>query len=201
MYACTHVHVCVCVCVCVSVCVCVCWFVCLFICVCQSVPVCMYVDASSFAFSLFSFNHMSFAQTHLIETTHCHLKPCMIIYARILTYMLFNVQDSSKRQSIHMNDTPRGSWASSIFDLKQSQADALLPNLFERTSSEEVDRNNDTQRQQNRQDSIFSLYPLSEEVCRTENYQLLFELCSPSEKVVEPSRDCLLVYSHFHAHF
>jgi hypothetical protein len=26
-----------------------------------------------------------------------------------------------------MNDTPRGSWASSIFDLKQSQADVLLP--------------------------------------------------------------------------
>ncbi|XP_076463063.1 dedicator of cytokinesis protein 7-like isoform X1 [Babylonia areolata] len=72
-------------------------------------------------------------------------------------------KDSSKRQSIHMNDTPRGSWASSIFDLKQSQADALLPNLFDRATYDEVDRNNDTQRQQNRQDSIFSLYPLSEE--------------------------------------
>ena len=63
-----------------------------------------------------------------------------------------------------MNDTPRGSWASSIFDLKQSQADALLPTLFERASYDEVDRNNEIQRQQNRQDSIFSLYPLSEEV-------------------------------------
>ena len=63
-----------------------------------------------------------------------------------------------------MNDTPRGSWASSIFDLKQSQADALLPKLFERASYDEVDRNNEIQRQQNRQDSIFSLYPLSEEV-------------------------------------
>lgn len=63
-----------------------------------------------------------------------------------------------------MNDTPRGSWASSIFDLKQSQADALLPKLLERVTYDEVDRNNEAQRQQNRQDSIFSLYPLAEEV-------------------------------------
>ncbi|XP_070194616.1 dedicator of cytokinesis protein 7-like isoform X3 [Littorina saxatilis] len=72
-------------------------------------------------------------------------------------------KNTTKRQSIHMNDTPRGSWASSIFDLKQSQADPMLPNLFERTSYDDVDRNNEAQRQQNRQDSIFSLYPLSEE--------------------------------------
>lgn len=72
-------------------------------------------------------------------------------------------KNKTKRQSIHMNDTPRGSWASSIFDLKQSQADALLPKLLERASYDEVDRSNETQRQQNRQDSIFSLYPLVEE--------------------------------------
>ncbi|PVD22808.1 hypothetical protein C0Q70_16064 [Pomacea canaliculata] len=72
-------------------------------------------------------------------------------------------KDNSKRHSIHMNDTPRGSWASSIFDLKQSQADALLPKLLERVTYDEVDRNNEAQRQQNRQDSIFSLYPLAEE--------------------------------------
>ncbi|XP_052775389.1 dedicator of cytokinesis protein 7-like isoform X2 [Mya arenaria] len=69
----------------------------------------------------------------------------------------------NKRQSIHMSETPRGSWASSIFDLKQSQADAQLPNLFDRVTHEEVDRNNEIQRQQNRQDTLFSLYPQQEE--------------------------------------
>ncbi|BFY99508.1 hypothetical protein BsWGS_02548 [Bradybaena similaris] len=68
-------------------------------------------------------------------------------------------KDTNKRQSIHMNDTPRGSWASSIFDLKQSQADTLLPNLFDRISYDDVDRNNDNLRQQSRYDNIFSLYP------------------------------------------
>jgi hypothetical protein len=63
-----------------------------------------------------------------------------------------------------MSETPRGSWASSIFDLKQSQADAQLPNLFDRVSQEEVDRNNEIQRQQHRQDTVFTLYPPQDEV-------------------------------------
>ena len=58
-----------------------------------------------------------------------------------------------------MNDTPRGSWASSIFDLKNSQADPLLPNLLERIPADETDSTNAAQRQQHRQDHIFSLYP------------------------------------------
>ncbi|XP_052102074.1 dedicator of cytokinesis protein 7-like [Mytilus californianus] len=70
---------------------------------------------------------------------------------------------SLKRQSIHMNDTPRGSWASSIFDLKQSQADVLLPNLFEQMSYEQVDKQNEDQRQQNRLDSLFSMYEIPDE--------------------------------------
>lgn len=69
-----------------------------------------------------------------------------------------------KRQSIHMNDTPRGSWASSIFDLKQSQADVLLPNLFEQMSYEQVDKQNGEQRQQHRLDSLFSMYETQDEV-------------------------------------
>ncbi|XP_052274365.1 dedicator of cytokinesis protein 7-like isoform X2 [Dreissena polymorpha] len=69
----------------------------------------------------------------------------------------------TKRQSIHMNETPRGSWASSIFDLKQSQADAQLPNLFDRATHEEIDRGNEIQRQQHRQDTLFSLYPPQDE--------------------------------------
>ncbi|XP_059178065.1 dedicator of cytokinesis protein 7-like isoform X2 [Physella acuta] len=72
-------------------------------------------------------------------------------------------EDTNKRQSIHMTETPRGSWASSIFDLKQSQADTLLPNLFDRITYDEVDRNNENIRQQNRYDNIFSLYPPQDE--------------------------------------
>lgn len=63
-----------------------------------------------------------------------------------------------------MNDTPRGSWASSIFDLKQSQADVLLPNLFEQMSYEQVDKQNEDQRQQHRLDSLFSMYEIPDEV-------------------------------------
>ncbi|CAE1287279.1 DOCK6_7_8 [Acanthosepion pharaonis] len=72
-------------------------------------------------------------------------------------------KDTPKRQSMQMSDTPRGSWASSIFDLKQSQADPLVKSLFDRIPAEDVDRNNDNQRKQNRQASIFSLYPSLDE--------------------------------------
>lgn len=73
-------------------------------------------------------------------------------------------EDSPKRQSIHMSDTPRGSWASSIFDLKNSQADPLLPNLLDRIDPEEIDRMNDKQRELQRQDALFSLFPKQDEV-------------------------------------
>ena len=63
-----------------------------------------------------------------------------------------------------MNDTPRGSWASSIFDLKNSQADTLLPNLLDRIPADEIDSMNGGQRQQHRQEAIFSLYPPQSEV-------------------------------------
>ncbi|XP_064604400.1 dedicator of cytokinesis protein 7-like isoform X2 [Liolophura sinensis] len=72
-------------------------------------------------------------------------------------------EDSPKRQSIHMSDTPRGSWASSIFDLKNSQADPLLPNLLDRIDPEEIDGMNDKQREQQRQDALFSLFPKQDE--------------------------------------
>ena len=70
----------------------------------------------------------------------------------------------SQRASVHMADTPRGSWASSIFDLKNSQADALLPKLLEREPQDEVDQLNEGQRQLSRQDDIFSLYSQQPEV-------------------------------------
>ena len=69
-----------------------------------------------------------------------------------------------KRTSIHINDTPRGSWASSIFDLKNSQADTLLPDLLDRVVTEDIDQNNTQARTQNRNADIFSLYPPQPEV-------------------------------------
>ena len=81
-----------------------------------------------------------------------------------LLFFIALQEQTNKRQSIHMSETPRGSWASSIFDLKQSQADTQLPNLFDRVTVEDVDRGNEIQRQQQRQDTLFSLYPPQEEV-------------------------------------
>lgn len=76
-----------------------------------------------------------------------------------------NLQDdANKRQSIHMNSVPRGSWASSIFDLKSSQGDQLLPHLFDQVSYEQIDEENKKSRQENREDTLFSLYPGEEEV-------------------------------------
>nr|XP_022315801.1 dedicator of cytokinesis protein 7-like isoform X2 [Crassostrea virginica] len=71
--------------------------------------------------------------------------------------------DANKRQSIHMNSVPRGSWASSIFDLKSSQGDQLLPHLFDQVSYEQIDEENKKSRQENREDTLFSLYPGEEE--------------------------------------
>ncbi|XP_070541056.1 dedicator of cytokinesis protein 7-like isoform X2 [Ptychodera flava] len=72
-------------------------------------------------------------------------------------------QEETKRRSIHMDNTPRGSWASSIYDLKNSEADQLLPHLLEHTPAEEQDRQNDEMRKIHRQDNLFAIYQLSEE--------------------------------------
>ena len=85
---------------------------------------------------------------------------------------MLSPQDTNKRLSIHINDGPRGSWASSIFDLNQSQADTLLPNLFDRISKDDVDRNNENLRQQNRYDNLFSLYPAEFEVNWINHYTI-----------------------------
>lgn len=63
-----------------------------------------------------------------------------------------------------IDDTPRGSWACSIFDLKNSLPDALLPNLLDRTPNEEIDRQNDDQRKSNRHKELFGLHPSPDEV-------------------------------------
>lgn len=63
------------------------------------------------------------------------------------------------------SETPRGSWASSVFDLRNSEADPLLPSLLERTPPEELDRRNALLRQESRHDALFELYPCQDEVC------------------------------------
>ncbi|CAN8028774.1 unnamed protein product, partial [Ixodes persulcatus] len=61
------------------------------------------------------------------------------------------------------SETPRGSWASSVFDLRNSEADPLLPSLLERTPPEELDRRNALLRQESRHDALFELYPCQDE--------------------------------------
>ncbi|XP_030229448.1 dedicator of cytokinesis protein 7 isoform X19 [Gadus morhua] len=72
-------------------------------------------------------------------------------------------QDELKRRSMSIDDTPRGSWACSIFDLKNSLPDALLPHLLDRSPNEEIDRNNEDQRKANRHRELFALHPALDE--------------------------------------
>ncbi|KAH9366287.1 hypothetical protein HPB48_010298 [Haemaphysalis longicornis] len=65
-------------------------------------------------------------------------------------------------------ETPRGSWASSVFDLRNSAADPLVPSLLERTPPDELDRRNAAQRLERRHDALFDLYPHQDEV--SENF-------------------------------
>lgn len=63
-----------------------------------------------------------------------------------------------------IDDTPRGSWACSIFDLKNSLPDALLPHLLDRAPNEEIDRHNEEHRKANRHRELFALHPALDEV-------------------------------------
>ncbi|XP_069088634.1 dedicator of cytokinesis protein 7 isoform X4 [Pleurodeles waltl] len=72
-------------------------------------------------------------------------------------------QDDLKRRSMSIDDTPRGSWACSIFDLKNSLPDSLLPNLLDRTPNEEIDHINEEQRKSNRHKELFGLHPIPDE--------------------------------------
>ncbi|XP_019749937.1 dedicator of cytokinesis protein 7 isoform X12 [Hippocampus comes] len=72
-------------------------------------------------------------------------------------------QDDLKRRSMSIDDTPRGSWACSIFDLKNSLPDSLLPHLLDRAPNEEIDRHNEDQRKTNRHRELFALHPALDE--------------------------------------
>uniref|UniRef100_A0A8C5UQ58 Dedicator of cytokinesis 7 n=1 Tax=Malurus cyaneus samueli TaxID=2593467 RepID=A0A8C5UQ58_9PASS len=54
-------------------------------------------------------------------------------------------------------------WACSIFDLKNSLPDALLPNLLDRTPNEEIDHHNEDQRKSSRHKELFALHPAPDE--------------------------------------
>uniref|UniRef100_A0A8C8SQK4 Dedicator of cytokinesis 6 n=1 Tax=Pelusios castaneus TaxID=367368 RepID=A0A8C8SQK4_9SAUR len=71
--------------------------------------------------------------------------------------------DELKCRSASLDDTPRGSWASSIFDLKNSAADPRLPALLECTALEELDRSNEDLRKENRHPELLALFPAPEE--------------------------------------
>ncbi|XP_055858913.1 dedicator of cytokinesis protein 7 isoform X2 [Episyrphus balteatus] len=72
--------------------------------------------------------------------------------------------------------TPRGSWAS--FDLRRSVNDPLIPNLLDDLPPESIDQANETRRQDDRQESLFSLYPEADP-------DDLIERRLPAEKPIE----------------
>uniref|UniRef100_A0A8C6YB30 Dedicator of cytokinesis 6 n=1 Tax=Naja naja TaxID=35670 RepID=A0A8C6YB30_NAJNA len=71
--------------------------------------------------------------------------------------------DDIKRCSGSLEDMPRGSWTSSIFDLKNSAADFLLRSLLVHTAIEETDRSNEELRKKNRHQEILALYSAPDE--------------------------------------
>uniref|UniRef100_A0A3P8SU22 Dedicator of cytokinesis 6 n=1 Tax=Amphiprion percula TaxID=161767 RepID=A0A3P8SU22_AMPPE len=68
-----------------------------------------------------------------------------------------------QRRSVSLDETPRGSWASSIFDLKNSSPDVLLPSVLERTAAEDMDCRNTEARLQGRHSDLLGLYPPPDE--------------------------------------
>ena len=73
-------------------------------------------------------------------------------------------QDDPRHSSGSLDDTPRSSGASGIFDLRNLAADSLLPSLLERVAPEDVDRRNEALRRQHRPRALLALYPAPDEV-------------------------------------
>ena len=65
-----------------------------------------------------------------------------------------------RTNSLQSNSGPRGSRTSSIFHLRNSQSDPLIPGLLDDISCDELDRINELRRQEGRHPSPFTLYPL-----------------------------------------
>lgn len=58
--------------------------------------------------------------------------------------------------------TPRNSWAS--LDLRHSAGDPLIAEILEHNTPEVLDQLNESRRQVERQDILFSLYPVNDDV-------------------------------------
>ncbi|XP_040096592.1 dedicator of cytokinesis protein 6 isoform X8 [Oryx dammah] len=71
--------------------------------------------------------------------------------------------DDPRHSSGSLDDTPRSSGASGIFDLRNLAADSLLPSLLERVAPEDVDRRNEALRRQHRPRALLALYPAPDE--------------------------------------
>ncbi|KAF4014639.1 hypothetical protein G4228_005938 [Cervus hanglu yarkandensis] len=71
--------------------------------------------------------------------------------------------DDPRHSSGSLDDNPRSSGASGIFDLRNLAADSLLPSLLERVAPEDVDRRNEALRRQNRPRALLTLYPAPDE--------------------------------------
>ena len=91
------------------------------------------------------------------------------------------LQDDAKRRSVSLDETPRGSWASSIFDLKNSSPDAILPSVLERAAAEDMDRRNTEARLQGRHSDLLGLYPPPDEVRITPSH---IYLCASKSYVI-----------------
>lgn len=91
-----------------------------------------------------------------------------IDYVSVIVFGILSMcvllKDSFERKST-ASDVQLSSWANSVLDLKNSQADPLIPNILESMPQDNVDAINERQRQHSRQDAIFSLYPPQPEVC------------------------------------
>lgn len=72
-------------------------------------------------------------------------------------------KDSYERKST-ASDVQISSWANSVLDLKNSQADPLIQNLLESMPVDDIDALNKLERQKNRQDALYLLYAQQPEV-------------------------------------
>nr|XP_015204455.1 PREDICTED: dedicator of cytokinesis protein 6 [Lepisosteus oculatus] len=104
-------------------------------------------------------------QQSLSSHLSCYVRLPLCVCATLPAFLLSTRvhQEDLKRRSVSLDDTPRGSWASSIFDLKNSAPDCLLPSLLERNAPEEIDNRNAEKRREGRHPDLLGLFPAPDE--------------------------------------
>uniref|UniRef100_A0A8D2MTQ6 Dedicator of cytokinesis 7 n=1 Tax=Zonotrichia albicollis TaxID=44394 RepID=A0A8D2MTQ6_ZONAL len=120
----------------------------------------------------------SYTEDWAIVNRKTWLKSSVCRYHKLGTGFNPNTLDKQKerqkglpKQVFESDEAPDGNsyqdeqviWACSIFDLKNSQPDALLPNLLDRTPNEEIDHHNEDQRKSGRHKELFALHPAPDE--------------------------------------